>query len=64
MGKNRRRRRTKRKRRMCDSKATYYSVMDALKASVKYGLTWYRCDYCHKWHLTSKRGMKKNETDL
>lgn len=49
---------------MCDGKATYYSVMDALKASVKYGLTWYRCDYCHKWHLTSKKGMKRNETDL
>ncbi len=48
------RRRTKRKRRTCTQKVTFYSELAAMRVGARYGQDWYRCPYCHAWHLTSK----------
>lgn len=50
MGKRARRRR--REERACLSKVPYPSEMAAMDAAVRTGLVWYRCPYCHRWHLT------------
>lgn len=42
-------------RRMCTSKVRYPSLMAALDAAVRTGLTWYRCPRCRGWHLTSRK---------
>lgn len=38
---------------MCGEKVRYASIMQAVNAGVRTGLTWYRCDYCGGYHLTS-----------
>lgn len=54
---NHRRRSTKRKRRMCTQKAAFYSELAAMRVGARYGQDWYRCPYCHAWHLTSKNSQ-------
>ena len=49
------RRRTKRRNRMCSEKVRYPDEMEAMRAAVRTGNTWYRCPYCHGYHLTSSR---------
>lgn len=56
---HKRRRRTQRKRRACDTKATYYTEMAAMHVAVRFGQDWYRCPYCHRFHLTSKNSQPK-----
>lgn len=58
---HRARRRRERKRRACTSKRRYNSEIDAMRAAVRCGLTWYRCPYCHRWHLTSRLEMGRSE---
>lgn len=48
------RRRTKRKLRTCTQKVAFYSELAAMRVGARYGQDWYRCPYCHAWHLTSK----------
>lgn len=45
-------------RRGCTSKARYGTLMAALDAASRHGLTWYRCPYCKGWHLTSRAKRK------
>lgn len=40
------------KTRGCTSKVRYTSLMAAMNAAARTGLNWYRCRYCHGWHLT------------
>ena len=64
MATNRRHRarmRRERKRRACTSKRRYNSEIGAMRASARYGLTWYRCPYCYRWHLTSRLEMGRSE---
>lgn len=48
-----------RREKACESKARYASRADAEEAirrceeRGRRGLSYYRCPYCHKWHLTS-----------
>lgn len=51
---NRRSRRTRRRNRMCREKVTYWSEVAAMDAATRTGNTWYRCPYCHGFHLTSR----------
>lgn len=48
-------RRRERARRMCTSKVRYGSLMAAVDAATRTGLTWYRCPRCRGWHLTSRK---------
>ena len=50
-----RRRRTKRRMRGCKTKKRYGSEIAAMRVAVRFGQTWYRCPYCHGFHLTSKK---------
>ena len=46
---------------VCRRKARYASEADALAVAERAAVTLrpYRCDLCHKWHLTSRtKGMK------
>lgn len=52
-----RRRQTKRKRRMCTDKKKFGSEYAAMRVGARYGQNWYRCPYCHRWHLTSKNSQ-------
>lgn len=47
-------RRTKRKSRMCSEKIRFPDEMAVMRAAVRTGNTWYRCPYCHGYHLTSR----------
>lgn len=40
---------------MCSEKVRYPDEMEAMRAAVRTGNTWYRCPYCHGYHLTSSR---------
>lgn len=51
------RRRTKRKRRTCTQKVAFRSELAAMRVGARYGKDWYRCPYCHAWHLTSKNSQ-------
>ena len=39
---------------MCAEKVRYGSEISAMRAAVRTGNTWYRCPYCHGYHLTSR----------
>lgn len=39
---------------MCREKVTYWSEVAAMDAATHTGNTWYRCPYCHGFHLTSR----------
>lgn len=54
MSNKHRKRSKKRKERMCLSKVRYSTPMKALQVATKTGETWYKCPYCHGYHLTSK----------
>lgn len=54
MNSKKRRRKRQRKEKMCSIKIRYSNPMQALKAALKTGETWYKCPYCHGYHLTSK----------
>ena len=53
-----RRRRRERERRACTDKVAYPSELAALRVAARIGLNWYRCPYCHKWHLTHRARWK------
>lgn len=48
---------TKRKRRTCTQKVAFRSELAAMRVGARYGQDWYRCPYCHAWHLTSKNSQ-------
>lgn len=47
----------------CEPKTAFATQMHAMRAGAKAGLNWYRCPYCHKWHLTSKNTPKHHGKD-
>ncbi len=49
-----RKRRRRREQRACRDKVAYDTELSAARAAARTDNTWYRCPYCHKWHLTSK----------
>lgn len=54
MGRHRKARRTKRMKRMCRDKHAYRTELQAMRVGARWHQDWYRCPYCHMWHLTSK----------
>lgn len=65
---NRKKRKRLLKARGCTSKVRYASLMAAMNAAARTGLNWYRCRYCHGWHLTkrntpldTRKGAEGNE---
>lgn len=64
MGSRQKRKRKKREKRMCRDKVAYPSMMAALDAAVRTGLTWYHCPYCNKWHLTSHAKHRAHRGNL
>lgn len=60
MGSKQKRKRKKRMERACTSKIAYPSLKSAINAAMRLNLNWYRCPYCHKWHLT--RNVRRKPT--
>lgn len=47
----------------CEPKVAYPTQMKAMRAGAMRGLNWYRCPYCHKWHLTSRNTSRHHGKD-
>lgn len=56
---HRRSRRTERRNRMCIRKKAFRSEIAAMRAGARFGQDWYRCPYCHAWHLTSRNSQPR-----
>lgn len=42
----------------CDTeRCANRSELAAMRVGARYGQDWYRCPYCHAWHLTSKNSQ-------